>query len=45
MSDDNAQDACDSHAHMFHLFNTSLESGRLVSGMSIVREDTAGCAK
>ena len=45
ISDDDEQDACDSHAHMVHLLQTFLESGRLVSDMSIVWEDTYGCAK
>ena len=44
-SDDNEKDACDSHAHMVHLFKTYLESGRLVSIMSIVWTYTDGCAK
>ena len=30
---------------MVHLFEKKLESGRLVSGMSTVWEDTDGCAK
>ena len=30
---------------MFHLFKTKLESGILVSGMSMVWEDTDGCSK
>ena len=34
ISNDNEQDACNSHAHMVHLFKTLLESVRLVSGMS-----------
>ena len=45
ISDDNDQDACDLHAHMFHIFKTSLELFILVSGMSTVWEDTDGCAQ
>ena len=45
ISDDNEQDACNSHAHMVHLLKIFLESGRLGSGMSIVWEDTDGSAK
>ena len=45
ISGDNEQYAYDSHAHMVHLLKTLLESGRLVSGMSTVWEDAAGCAK
>ena len=30
---------------MVHLFEKKVESGRLVSGMSTVWEDTDGCAK
>ena len=33
ISDDNEQDACDSHAHMFHLFEYIFESRILVFGM------------
>ena len=33
---DNEQDACDSHAHIFHLFKTLSESVILVTGMSTV---------
>ena len=45
ISDENEQDACYSHANMFHLLKIFLESGILVSGMSPVWEDTDGCAK
>ena len=44
ISDDNEQDSCDSHAHMFHLIK-NFESGILVTGMSTVLEETDGCAK
>ena len=44
MSDENEQDACDSHAHMFHLLKIFLESGILVSGISKLWEDTDGYA-
>ena len=44
ISDENKEDACDSHAHMVHLL-IFLESGRLVYGMSTVWEDIDGCAK
>ena len=33
ISDENEQDACDSHARMVYLLKTFLESVRLVSGM------------
>ena len=45
MSDENEQDAYDSHYHMFHLLIFFLETGILVSGMSTVQEYTDGCAK
>ena len=45
ITDNNEQYACDSHAHMFHIFKTFLESGILVSGVSTVWEDKNGCAK
>ena len=45
ISDDNEQDSCDSHAHMFHLLNKLFDSGILVCVMSILWEDTDGCAK
>ena len=43
ISGNNDQDAYNLHAHMVHLFFK--ESVILVSGMSVVWEDTAGCAK
>ena len=45
ISNDNEKDVCNSHAHMVHLLKTSLESGRLVSGMSTVWEGTDGGSK
>ena len=45
ISDDNEQDACYSHAHMFHLLQNIFELLILVSGMSTVWEDTNNCAK
>ena len=45
ISDYNEQDACNSHANMFHLLNKFFDSEILVCGMSIVWEDTNGCAK
>ena len=44
ISDSNEQDACDSHAHIFHLLKI-FYSLILVSGMATVWEDTNGCAK
>ena len=43
ISDDNGQDACDSHAHMIHFLKK--KSGLLVSSMSTVWLETNGCAK
>ena len=43
ISDDNEQDACDSYSYMVHIFRKK-ESGRLVSVMSIVWENTGGYA-
>ena len=45
ISDKNEQDACKSHDHIVHLLKTFLESGRLVSGISTVWEDTDGCVQ
>ena len=45
ISDDNEQNACDSHAHMVHILKTFLDSVILACGMSTVWEDTNGCAK
>ena len=43
-SDENDQDVCDSHDHMFYLFKKISELLLLVSGMSTVWENTNGCA-
>ena len=43
ISDDNEQDSCDSRVHMVHILKIFLESGKIVSGMSKVWEDTDGC--
>ena len=45
ISDDNEEDACDSHDHMCHLLKILFESGILFSGMAKVWEDTDGCFK
>ena len=45
ISDDNEQDACYLHAHMFRLLNFLFGSLILLCGMSTVWEDTNGCAK
>ena len=45
ISDDNEQNACNLHAEMVHLLKIFLESGKLVSGMSTVWEDTDSYAK
>ena len=45
ISDDNEQDSCDSHYHMFNLLKKIFDSVILVSGMSTVWEDTDGCAR
>ena len=46
ISDENEQDACDSHAHTIQLFNIKIiDLGLLVYGISMVWEDTDGCAK
>ena len=42
---DKKQDACDSHAHMVHLFKKLIEFGILVSGLSTIWEDTDGFAE
>ena len=44
ISDYNDKYACDSHAYIFHKLK-KIESGILVSGMSIVWEDTYVCSK
>ena len=45
ISDDNEQYVCDSHAHMVNLLEIFLGSGKLVSGMSTIWEDTDVCTK
>ena len=45
ISDDNEQDACDSHAHMVRIFKKDIELRLLDSLMSNVWEDTGGCEK
>ena len=45
ISDDNEQDTCDSHDHMFHILKKLFDSRILGCVMSTVWEDTVGCAK